>query len=712
MSWKTWLIGLALGLPVALGCRQQGFLIEPDYHDFHTLACSPLAESALGASVAPLPGTTPPPMTVDDTQRETRYLSLREAIAIALENGTIGIQNPLVPGTAIDTLSGFVSRTVQSADAIRVLALDPAIIANDIETSLSKFDTQWNTSLTFSRTETPLGVSPLSFTQVGGTSLKNTSADGIDFSTGLIKPLPTGGVAGITFEIASQYNTPASQFNPAVQPDLFFTFEQPLLQGFGDAINQLRPNHPGSRLTPFDTSNPTEGILITRIRLDQQRAEFERNLQYLLLNVEAAYWNLYGAYYQLYSREEGIRYTYEYWRLTKLLLEQGRGNIQTLEQIRLQYEQFRSQRLTALGQVLESERQLRGLLGLKTEDGFRLVPADSPTLTPVKPDWRVALNEALARRPELLLARQDLKFRELDLIRLRNNLLPDLRLVASDRLHSVGSRIDGGDSPNNALHNLFSDPFNNWSVGLQMNVPIGYRAAYAAVRDAQLLLQRSYISLRTEEDKAERFLAFAYRQTLEFEHQIQVNQASLRAATGQLQAYFILFREGKAAGVDANLILALQNFSNSVASYYAAVVQYNTALATFEFAKGAIMERDNVFISDGPLPHCAQVRAVEHERQRTQAIVLRDLNATPDGKWFGLGDLLTRLHAEWMPNTTSLAAAKAGHPVRGPEEMALSLPIVQYQKPPLPEIPDDAATLGPPQPSSPPSPSGPEGHGP
>ena len=40
-----------------------------------------------------------------------------------------------------------------------------------------------------------------------------------------------------------------------------------------------------------------EGILITRIRLDQQRAEFERNLNYLLLNVEAAYWNLYGAYY-------------------------------------------------------------------------------------------------------------------------------------------------------------------------------------------------------------------------------------------------------------------------------------------------------------------------------------------------------------------------------------------------------------------------------
>jgi outer membrane protein TolC len=82
-------------------------------------------------------------------------------------------------------------------------------------------------------------------------------------------------------------------------------------------INQLLPTHPGSRLMPFAAGNTGEGILITRLRLDQERAEFERNLNFLLLNVEAAYWNLYGAYYQLYSREEAMRYAYEVWRLTK-----------------------------------------------------------------------------------------------------------------------------------------------------------------------------------------------------------------------------------------------------------------------------------------------------------------------------------------------------------------------------------------------------------
>ena len=44
-----------------------------------------------------------------------------------------------------------------------------------------------------------------------------------------------------------------------------------------------------------------EGILVTRVRLEQAKAEFERNLNHMLLNVEAAYWNLYAAYGTLWS---------------------------------------------------------------------------------------------------------------------------------------------------------------------------------------------------------------------------------------------------------------------------------------------------------------------------------------------------------------------------------------------------------------------------
>jgi outer membrane protein TolC len=454
----------------------------------------------------------------------------------------------------------------------------------------------------------------------------------LTFQTGIAKPLPTGGAAGITFSLPSTWNTPPGLFQPAVQPSIQFSFEQPLLQGFGVEINQLRDSPVGSVLGLFQPGIFGEGILITRIRRDEQRAEFERNVNYLLLNVEAAYWNLYGAYYQLYSREESMRYAFESWRLTDILFEGGpnhkfvggRAAEQDMAQTWVQYEQFRSQRLTAMGQVLESERQLRGLLGLPIEDGYRIIPTDPPTMVPFKPDWQAALTQALARRPELYLARQELKFNQLNLIRQKNLLLPDLRFVGTDTLHSLGSEISGGDNPANALHNLFSDPFNNFQIGLQMNVPIGFRAANVSVRNARLNLERSYLNLVTEEDKAQRFLGLAYRQVFEFQRQIEINRVAVQAATIQLQRLFDLIREGKQAAYGANLILAEQSWSTTTAAFYTAVVQYNSALAQLDFARGGIMERDNVYIGDGPLPGCVQIRAVEHERQRTAALVVKE----------------------------------------------------------------------------------------
>jgi hypothetical protein len=158
------------------------------------------------------------------------------------------------------------------------------------------------------------------------------------------------------------------------------------------------------------------------------------------------------------------------------------------------------------------------------------------------------------------------------------------------------------------------------------------------VRNARLSLERSYISLATEEDKAERFLGLAFRQVIEFQRLIQINQATLRAATTQLERKFELIRQGRAPAYGADLILAEQNWSTSAASLYTAIVQYNNALATLEFAMGSILEHDNVYIADGPLPPCPRVRAVEHERQRTKALVLaerarlEDLYPGPNGK--------------------------------------------------------------------------------
>jgi outer membrane protein TolC len=392
----------------------------------------------------------------------------------------------------------------------------------------------------------------------------------------------------------------------------------------------LNAAHPGSLL--FQQLGPiggrVEGILITRLRFDQQRTEFERNINFLLFNMEFAYWNLYGAYYNLYSREQALRQAFEAYRLSKARFEAGRIAVQDFAQTRAQFELFRGQRITALGQVLDNERQLRGLLALPPEDGTRLVPADAPTLAPYTPDWCAAVNDMLAYRPELVLARQDLKFRQLDMISAKNQIRPDLRLTASYDINGIGTDLDGAEfnpdqtTPRNALQNFIDNKFNNWQVGLRLFVPIGTRDGHAQVRVARLNLARSYAVLRDQESKAELFLAFQYRRVFEFYEQIKALRAQREANAQQLEARFKEFVVGR--GTLDVLLEAQRNWADSLASEYQAIVNYNNALCGFQFAKGTLIQYDNVTIAEGALPHAAQVRAVEHQKERTCGIVLRE----------------------------------------------------------------------------------------
>jgi outer membrane protein TolC len=621
MRWKSVLGGLALGLAFTAGCKQTCFLSKDDLDHYQTLMPCNL-ERDPAAVASPLLQSQGPPMTLYNLDRQQRFLSLAEAIAMALENGTVGNPTLQVPGTIIDTPPAFTGRGLTSTDSIRVLALDPAITGAGIESSLSKFDAVWTSSLNWTTTDRPIGTA-LDVFQAGGAALNNILTQAATFSTAILKPLPTGGVAGVTFRTDYQFTNLPARVNPSYQPSLQFQFEQPLLQGFGVEINQLTAQHPGSLLTPgvFNPQPTPEGILITRLRYDEQRADFEKSVQTMLGNVEVAYWNLYGSYWNLYSREQALRFAFVALRLTEAKFQAGRVTAGDVAQSRGQYELFRSQRLTAVDQVLENERQLRRLIGLRVEDGYRLVPSDAPTLAPYQPDWNTAFQEAMTLRPELFIARQDVKAAQLQLMVAKNQLLPDLRFTSTYDTNSIGSRLDGPDTQN-AFRNLASDMHHNWALGLRLNVPIGFRNANANVRIARLQLARAYESLEDFEKRTETFLSTQYRKISTSYELIRANRAQREAFAEQLR---VKFEEYKAGRATLDIVLEAQRFyADALSNEYAAIVNYNNSLVGFEYAKGTILVHDNVVISEGPLPGCVQKRAVEHERERAAALVLRE----------------------------------------------------------------------------------------
>jgi outer membrane protein TolC len=602
-------------------------------------------------------------------------MSLQEAIAISLENGTTGIQNIDQLGRVPDDLLTLLQlRQIEFAsDSIRVLSMEPAISSAAIEASLAKFDVKWVSQMLWSHADQ----------QPNGILNTTTNGDNARLETSLVKPLPTGGLADITFSTAYQnLTTPSSLgtgvINPSYAPRLDFVFEQPLWRDFGVAINQLLNRwpgvSPGSNLSgaaqQFLGSSPansqqgnsagfgSDGILIARLRFDQSRAEFERTVNYMLVNVEAAYWNLYSAYVNLYAADQGVRLARVVWARYKAMRESGGGAGKDQgfkpyfeDRARGQYELFVGDRVQAVGQVLEAERLLRALLGITADDGKQLIPIDAPTLAPYLPDWGSALEECMNLRPELIGMREEVKLRQFDMELQKNFLKPDLRFVSRYGINALGNTLSGdgvitdpttGSSfPANAFRGLSSSHFSDWNVGLTFNVPLGFKFEHASVRRARLSLAQAYWATKNEERKAQSFLTKAYRDVFDQYHQLKHRRAQRAAFGAALKTNLELAEGGVLPLGDESLLQTQRDYVGALRQEAQTIAAYNTSLATFQFAKGTLMQHDNVSISEGALPVCAQERAVVHEQERSAALFLRERalclqQSRPDNGYLGV----------------------------------------------------------------------------
>jgi outer membrane protein TolC len=694
--WLTALLAVA-GL---VGCHQHKYLNESDFRQ--------LRHTALSAA-GPLPELTDLTPSLDVTAMRTvlspegkrRPISLAECIALALENGRTGEFFDRTTGRR----SGLVGLQRQSppsnsTDSIRVFAYDPAILHLDVEQSLAKFDARWVSSMTWNKVDEPATLQSVLF----GQGLGVTERDQATFQSALLKPLPTGGLAGITFRTdyeSSNINrranaaNPGSFPNPTYRPDLEFSFEQPLLQGAGVGINRIRNTHPGSIRQQIPVGGQVPGILLTRIFEDQGRLEFERRVMDLLFVVEQAYWELYAAYWDLYSRETAMRQLHIAWTVAKIQQEVGKVPEQELKQIEQQFQFFRAQRLQALGAgtgrpgVLEAERNLRYVIGLPPDDGCRLFPSDTPTVTPFTPDWNLSLAEGLARRPELEQTRAEIHSAYLAVLREKDGLLPDLRFFATYNYNALGKYLDHHDD-NSALRNLAENRFNDWSLGLRLDVPIGYREAHAEVRRSQLQLAQRVAYLRDQEMKLAYSLGRSYSDLAQRHEEIRIQRMRRLAAARELQLRYDLYLVGTKAITE--LLDAQRNWADALRDEQFAIADYNIALIDFERQKGTILEYDNVAIADGPIPSCAQARASEHIRERERSIKLREADGSCP---------------EWIKSGYLLGENKIELPPLPPAEATSVEDMIEKQKS-LPPLPDQlpGGTLGEPLPMPRPQPPG------
>src|SRR5262245_13507691 len=174
--WARRLVGGVIGLAALGGCKQQLYLEPQDYQAAINNVELRKLETEPYTGYTPLAAPSGQvPATVLDPSRPPRLLTLKEAIAIALEQGNVG-GSPINPGLLNEQQQQFTGRGTTATDTIRAFALDPAVAGAEIERALSKFDARWINSITWNKNDQPTLTLQQSFSNGDSATLSSTLA--------------------------------------------------------------------------------------------------------------------------------------------------------------------------------------------------------------------------------------------------------------------------------------------------------------------------------------------------------------------------------------------------------------------------------------------------------------------------------------------------------------------------------------------------------
>ena len=148
--------------------------------------------------------------------------------------------------------------------------------------------------------------------------------------------------------------------NPENPNAVALSYTQPLLQGGGFKVN-------------------TAPIVIARLNTEQSYFQFKDSVQEMVRSVIEAYWNLVQARTDAWARKIQVQQSQEAFEREQARLEKRLGDLATVAQARVTYNQFRANQIAADANVLTREGALRNILGLPPNDDRRIVPVSAPT---------------------------------------------------------------------------------------------------------------------------------------------------------------------------------------------------------------------------------------------------------------------------------------------------------------------------------------------
>jgi outer membrane protein TolC len=514
-------------------------------------------------------------------------LTIREALALALENNK----------------------------DIEVARHNVKIAEFDLTTSRGAYDPRLSSTSYLERIENPIS----SFLTGGSNgSVTQTDYTGTARLEGLAPSF--GGNYHLDFSsVRLTTNNLFSALNPQYPTALTFSYTQPLLRG-------LR----------FDNSRRL--IEIAKKNLSLTDAQFRQRAIETITGVQRAYWDLVFALRNLQVQRDAVRDARTQLEHNKRLVVEGSLAPIDVVAAEAQVAVFEQGLFSSLEEVSRSENSLKNLIAENRQAEIwtvSIVPTDSVELVTPEVSLPEALKAAMDNRPELQQSNLVREINQIDQKYFKEQTKPAIDLVGSygmvglaGAINSAGSnpftgsntqlrervdllsRLQGLEplpaqpiqsiSPNliggydQSIKNLFGNSFNNFRVGVQINLPLRNRTAEGQLGRSLVEGQR----IATQREQLEQSIQVDVRNALQT---LRSAEARLRAAgiarRASEQQYQSEQRKLDAGQSTVFLVLERQTaLTTARGNELRAQTDLNKAIAELQRATGNALTTNNIAV--------------------------------------------------------------------------------------------------------------------
>ncbi|MCC6229909.1 MAG: TolC family protein [Phycisphaerales bacterium] len=451
---------------------------------------------------------------------------------------------------------------------LKIAMMDPTIAKENISREEARFESLFTLRGAWSETDSPTA-----------SDLDSSAARSKNIEPGVRIPLRTGETVQVSLPVSRlETNNSFSTLNPSYTSDLVFSLSQPLLRGAGRRAN-------------------TSSIKIASLNAQASEASTKLEAIRQLAAVDRAYWRLFRVRRELEVAQQ--QYELAVAQLQRAERRVNAGGASEIEVIRAQAGV--ADRLEAIivaaNSALTQQRELKRIINrpdLPVDADTQLITATPPDPAEFVFDAHTLIQTALHDRMEML----DLELRlAADALAIDLNRSDALPLVTMDYSY----RVNGlGGSLNRSFQVMRDNRFEDWTVGLTAQVPIGNEEARSRIRQSILQRLQRLSTKEAREQSIRREVLDAIDTINSGWQRVLASRQSVILNTRAFQAEQRQFDVGNSTST--NVLDAAARLAESQVAEARALTDYQVAQIDLAFATGTLLGAGKVDWTPAPTP--------------------------------------------------------------------------------------------------------------